>query len=92
MKTGPFLLPNLLLLALLPAASGRAQALKPRLRPVAAPPLRKEKFQLYLLIGQSNMAGRGTVAAPDTLPNRPVLRLSPAGQWAVGSGQIPHSF
>ena len=72
------------LLHLLPAIGGlRAQSLTPRQRVVVAPPARKEKFQLYLLIGQSNMAGRGYVEAQDTVPNRHILRLNPAGQWEV---------
>ncbi|MGY3090006.1 hypothetical protein ACVWYF_003054 [Hymenobacter sp. UYAg731] len=88
MKTTSLLLLNLLLLALLPAAGLRAQVLKPRLRQVVSPPARREKFQLYLLIGQSNMAGRGAVEAQDTLPNRHVLRLNPAGQWEVAKDPI----
>lgn len=88
MKPTRLLLFNLLLLALLPVASVRAQALKPYLRQVVSPPARKEKFQLYLLIGQSNMAGRGAVEAQDTVPNRHVLRLNPAGQWEVAKDPI----
>jgi hypothetical protein len=83
----PFLL-LLLLLAVLPAAGLRAQALKPRLRQVAKPPAQKQQFQLYLLIGQSNMAGRGPVEAQDTVPNPCVLRLNPAGQWEVAKDPI----
>ena len=88
MKTGHSFLLNLLLLALLPGAELRAQALKPRLRQVIATPVRKENFQLYLLIGQSNMAGRGPVEAQDTVPNRHVLRLNPTGQWEVAQDPI----
>jgi hypothetical protein len=88
MKPTRLLLLNLLLLALLPAAGLRAQALKPHFRQVVTPPARKEKFQLYLLIGQSNMAGRGVVEAQDTLPNRHVLRLNPAGQWEIAKDPI----
>jgi hypothetical protein len=88
MKTRLAFLLCLLLLALLPAAGLRAQALKPHARQVVAPPTRKGKFQLYLLIGQSNMAGRGAVEAPDTLPNRHVLRLNPSGQWEVAKDPI----
>lgn len=88
MKPTRLLLLHLLLLALLPAAGVRAQALKPRLRQVVTPPARKEKFQLYLLIGQSNMAGRGVVEAQDTLPDRHVLRLNPAGQWEIAQDPI----
>ncbi|MBH8560183.1 sialate O-acetylesterase [Hymenobacter negativus] len=88
MKPTRLFLLNLLLLALLPAAGLRAQVLKPRLRQVVSSPARKEKFHLYLLIGQSNMAGRGAVEAPDTVPNRHVLRLNPAGQWEVAQDPI----
>jgi hypothetical protein len=88
MKTRLALLLNLLLLALLPVASVQAQALKPRLRQVINPPARKEKFKLYLLVGQSNMAGRGAVEPQDTLPNRHVLRLNPAGQWEFAKDPI----
>lgn len=76
------------LLALMPAASLWAQSLKPRLRPVIAPPARQEKFQLYLLLGQSNMAGRGAVEAADTLPNRHVLRLNVAGEWEIAKDPV----
>jgi hypothetical protein len=76
------------LLALLPVAGLRAQSVQPRQRVVVAPPARKEKFQLYLLIGQSNMAGRGYVEAQDTLPNRHVLRLNPAGRWEVAKDPL----
>ncbi|MGI4863432.1 MAG: sialate O-acetylesterase [Janthinobacterium lividum] len=66
----------------------QAQSLMPRQRVVVAPPTRKEKFQLYLLIGQSNMAGRGYVEAQDTVPNRHILRLNPAGQWEVAKDPL----
>jgi len=62
--------------------------MQPRQRVVVAPLARKDKFQLYLLIGQSNMAGRGAVEAQDTVPNRHVLRLSPAGKWEVAKDPL----
>lgn len=65
-----------------------AQTLAPRQRQVTAPPVRKDKFQLYLLVGQSNMAGRGLVEAQDTVPNRHVLRLNKAGQWEVAQDPL----
>jgi hypothetical protein len=45
----------------------------------ALPP--KEKFELYLLVGQSNMAGRGTVAEEDRAPHPRVLMLGKDGRW-----------
>jgi hypothetical protein len=65
-----------------------AQGLKPAVRQQVAPPARKEKFRLYLLVGQSNMAGRGDVAAEDTVPNRHVLRLNKAGQWEIAKDPL----
>jgi hypothetical protein len=41
----------------------------------------KEKFHLFLLAGQSNMAGRGTVTPQDKTPHPRVLMLNQAGEW-----------
>jgi len=41
----------------------------------------KENFHLFLLAGQSNMAGRGDVAAEDQQPHPRVLMLSKDGTW-----------
>jgi hypothetical protein len=51
----------------------------PAAEPVKLPP--KEKFHLFLLIGQSNMAGRGAVEQEDKTPDPRVLMLNKAGQW-----------
>jgi len=45
----------------------------------ALPP--KERFQLFLLVGQSNMAGRGVVTPVDKVPHARVLMLNQAGEW-----------
>ncbi|WP_086596595.1 sialate O-acetylesterase [Hymenobacter crusticola] len=66
----------------------RAQGLKPKVLNQAKPPIRKEKFQLYLLVGQSNMAGRGYPEAQDTVPDRRVLRLNQAGAWEIAKEPI----
>lgn len=50
----------------------------------AADPIKlpaKEKFHLFLLVGQSNMAGRGKVEEQDKTPHPRVLMLSKAGEW-----------
>lgn len=86
--SGKLLLAGGLSLASLAGASAQTQAVQPRRRTVVAPPARQEKFQLYLLVGQSNMAGRGYVEAQDTVPNRHVLRLNPAGQWEIAKDPI----
>ncbi len=43
----------------------------------------REKFYLYLLIGQSNMAGRGVVEAQDTIGNPRILSLNKDNEWVV---------
>jgi len=53
------------------AAAGYAQA-----------PPEKEQFHLFLLVGQSNMAGRGVVEEQDRRPVARVLMLTQAGEWA----------
>jgi hypothetical protein len=65
-----------------------AQGLKPLQRTLAQPPDDKAKFQLYLLVGQSNMAGRGYPEAIDTMANARVLRLNKAGEWEVAKDPI----
>ena len=47
---------------------------------VKLPP--KEKFHLYLLIGQSNMAGRGLVEEQDKVPHPRVVTFTKDQQWA----------
>ncbi|WP_395732456.1 sialate O-acetylesterase [Prosthecobacter sp.] len=41
----------------------------------------KDKFHLFLLVGQSNMAGRGVVETQDLVVNPKVLMLSKDGKW-----------
>ena len=41
----------------------------------------KEQFHLFLLVGQSNMAGRGVVEEQDQTPHPRVRMLSKEGQW-----------
>ncbi len=43
----------------------------------------KENFHLYLLMGQSNMAGRGLVQAIDTLTHPRVLMLDSTLNWVL---------
>jgi len=45
-------------------------------------PPAKEKFHLYLLIGQSNMAGRGAVEEADKTPHPRVLTFTKQNAWA----------
>ncbi|MEQ1853042.1 MAG: sialate O-acetylesterase, partial [Chthoniobacteraceae bacterium] len=41
----------------------------------------KERFHLFLLVGQSNMAGRGVVTEEDRKPHPRVLMLNKADAW-----------
>ncbi|MHC4995209.1 MAG: sialate O-acetylesterase [Planctomycetota bacterium] len=56
--------------------SGADQALAQDL-----PPASKENFHIYLLAGQSNMAGRGVVETQDKLAHPRVFALSKDGAW-----------
>lgn len=47
----------------------------------APPPPAKESLDLFLLVGQSNMAGRGTVEPQDQIPIPRVLMLDKARIW-----------
>lgn len=67
----------LVLLPLLAGAGSReAAGASPR------PPSRSA-FHLFLLVGQSNMAGRGDVDASDRQPIANVLSLNAAGEWVA---------
>jgi acetyl esterase/lipase len=49
----------------------------------ATPPTGKESFHIYLLMGQSNMAGRDTHGLDAQFANPRILALNAAGQWEV---------
>ncbi len=51
------------------------EAAEPRLPP-------KERFHLFLLVGQSNMAGRGAVEEQDRKPHPRVLTFTQGEEWA----------
>jgi hypothetical protein len=50
-------------------------------RAAHAPPVAPERFHLFLLAGQSNMAGRGVVEEQDRVPHSRVWMLGREGQW-----------
>jgi len=50
----------------------------------------KEKLQLYLLMGQSNMAGRGKLAAEDKTPHPCVLVFTLKNKWEPAVEPITH--
>ncbi|MDR1676689.1 MAG: sialate O-acetylesterase, partial [Tannerella sp.] len=57
------------------------EGVRPQVRERAVAPFKKEKFHIYLLIGQSNMAGRGVVEPQDTTAQYRILRMNRAGNW-----------
>lgn len=48
----------------------------------------KATFHLYLLAGQSNMAGRGIVEPQDTIGNPRILRLNKEGVWEIAKDPV----
>lgn len=48
----------------------------------------KEKFYLVLMIGQSNMAGRGFVTEEDKIPFPRVFMLNRAGEWVPATDPV----
>lgn len=50
----------------------------------------KEKLHLYLLIGQSNMAGRGVLDTEKRISRTRVLKFSPNNKWAFGMEPLHH--
>lgn len=57
--------------------------------PEVTPPADPAKFDLILLVGQSNMAGRGTLTEADRVPDPRVYTLDRADRW-VNQGQPIH--
>jgi hypothetical protein len=64
------------------------ESLRPQVREKSPTPLSGEKFHIYLLIGQSNMAGRGVVDPQDTIADRRILRLNRAGDWETAKDPL----
>jgi hypothetical protein len=50
----------------------------------------KTNLHLYLLMGQSNMAGRGKLAAEDQTPHPRVLMFTLANQWEPAVEPVTH--
>lgn len=48
----------------------------------------KENFYLFLLAGQSNMAGRGIIGDSDKVPHPRILALSKDGKWSPAVAPI----
>lgn len=50
----------------------------------------KEQFHLYLLMGQSNMAGRGAIEQEDQTPHAYVLMLDTNATWQIAIEPVTH--
>ena len=75
---------NLLLaVATLAAVSGHAETNAPVLPS-------KEKFHLYLMMGQSNMSGRGRVEDEDRTPHPRVLMFKTNAVWQLATEPVTH--
>ena len=75
---------GLLLLALF--TFSRLASLAKCAEPVKLPA--PEQFELYLLIGQSNMAGRGVVDPTKNMPHPRVLKLDKNNEWAPATDPL----
>lgn len=67
------------------AAVGQTTSAAPATAPAQAvvqPPAR-ESFDIYLLMGQSNMVGRDTATMDSQVENPRILSLNEAGKWVV---------
>ncbi len=78
----------LILFAIVCSTPSHGQQPVPGLAPGApaatvAPPAKKDRFHIYLLMGQSNMAGRDTRQLATQIDNPCVLTLNADGQWLV---------
>lgn len=51
-------------------------------------PTNRETFHLFLLAGQSNMAGRGTVMPQDRYPDPNILMLDRDGKWVPATDPL----
>jgi hypothetical protein len=51
-------------------------------------PSDKEKFYIFLLIGQSNMAGRGVIDPEDKVENPRILSLNKKNEWVIAKDPL----
>jgi hypothetical protein len=56
--------------------------------PQAAEPPPKESFHLFVLVGQSNMAGRGKIDKEDNAPHPRVLMFNKEGRWSPATDPL----
>ncbi|MBC7000322.1 sialate O-acetylesterase [Cytophaga sp. FL35] len=63
---------------------GTAQtSISPRVREIVNPVNESKEVHLYLLAGQSNMAGSSPIEPSDTIPHNRILRFNQDYQWEI---------
>lgn len=68
--------------------SAQSPGISPKRRQVVDAPKAKAGFYLYLLAGQSNMAGRGAVTPADTIGDPRILVLNRDGEWEIAKDPV----
>ena len=48
----------------------------------------KQNLWVFVMAGQSNMAGRGTVAPLDTITDKRIITVSKEGKWIIAKEPI----
>jgi hypothetical protein len=86
-KQLPFRMLALLVLAT-HALYAQQQPVIPQNREKATIKVSAKKFHLYLLAGQSNMAGRGIPEPQDTIGNPRILALNRDGEWEIAKDPV----
>ncbi len=64
------------------------EPLQPKFRQVVDVSKESKPLHLYLLVGQSNMAGNSPVEPEDTLAHPRILRLNQAGEWEIAKDPL----
>jgi len=77
-------------LLLLTSAALTVTAFSMAAQAASAPLPSKAKLQLYLLMGQSNMAGRGKIAPEDKVPHPRVLVFTLDNKWEAAVEPVTH--
>ncbi|MBD8489303.1 sialate O-acetylesterase [Echinicola sp. CAU 1574] len=73
----------LIIIFLLGAVACKTSSISTNHAKVNSPTLSKANTWVFLMAGQSNMAGRGTVEAPDTIKNSRIITMDSLNNWMV---------
>lgn len=78
----------ILLVSAMQTLQARQAPVTPQYREKARAKVPAKKFHLYLLAGQSNMAGRGIPEAQDTIGDPRILALNRDGEWEIAKDPV----